>query len=411
MSLKGNALIGQSGGPSPVINASVVGAVEAARDLPEIENFYGALHGLDGVLNERLIDLFREDPDTMKAIARTPSAALGTSRLKPTEQDIERVLDVFKAHNIRYFFYIGGNDSQLACHLISEQAKRSDWEMRIIGVPKTIDNDLEITDNSPGFGSAARFAASAVQFVGKDAEAFGNIEVVEIMGRNAGWITGATQVGRVEEIDPPHLVYVPEFKVDPEDFLEDTKAAFEEYGFLVVAVSEGFAFSEAEIATVGEKVDEFGHKRLGGVAQALADMLEEEIGVRARFDRLGNLQRCFAYAISKPDWEEAYAVGADAVRRAVAGETDVMITIQRKNDEPFEFECETTSLASVADKVKLVPREWINERGNGITEEFVRYAKPLMQGEEIVVPAGLPHFPRLQKYPIEPKLPAYERKK
>lgn len=411
MALKGNALIGQSGGPSPVINASVVGAVEAARDIPEIENFYGALHGLDGVLNEQMIDLFREDPETLRGIARTPSAALGTCRLKPTEEDVSRVLEVFKAHNIRYFFYIGGNDSQLACHKISEEAKRSDWEVRIIGVPKTIDNDLLITDNCPGFGSAARYAASAVQFVGRDAEAFGNIEVVEIMGRNAGWITGATQVGRIEEIDPPHLVYVPEFKVDPEDFLEDTKAAFEEYGYLVVAVSEGFAFSAAEIATVGEKVDEFGHKRLGGVAQALADMLEDEIGVRARFDRLGNLQRCFAYTISHVDWQEAWAVGEDAVRRAAADETDVMITIQRKNDEPFEFECETTSLASVADKVKLVPREWINERGNAITEEFVNYARPLMQGEEIVVPKELPRYPRLQKHRIEPKLQPYERKK
>jgi len=410
MALKGNALIGQSGGPSPVINASVAGAVAAARDHAEIEAFYGALNGLDGLLQERMIDLFREDPETVENIGRTPSAALGTSRLKPKDEDLERALEVFKAHNIRYFFYIGGNDSQLACHKISELAKTSDWEMRIIGVPKTIDNDLEVTDNSPGFGSAARYAAAAVQFVGKDAEAFGNIEVVEIMGRYAGWITGATQLGRVEEIDPPHCVYLPEFKVDPEDFLEDTEAAFKEYGFLVVAVSEGFAFSEAEIATVSKKVDEFGHARLGGVAQALADMLEEHIGVRARFDRLGNLQRCFAYCISKPDWDEAYAVGQNAVRRSTAGETDVMITIQRKSDDPFEFECETTSLASVADKVRVVPREWVNDRGNAVTEDFVRYAKPLVQGQATALPPGLPHYPRFRKYFVEGKLPRYERK-
>ncbi|MCD6350773.1 MAG: 6-phosphofructokinase [Armatimonadetes bacterium] len=411
MGLKGNALIGQSGGPTIVINASVAGAVAAARDVPEIEAFYGALNGVAGALQEQMIDLFREDPALLEEIAKTPSAALGTCRLKPTDEDLERLLEVFKAHNIRYFFYIGGNDSQLACHRIAELAANSDWEMQVVGIPKTIDNDLLITDNCPGFGSAARFAASAVQFVGKDAEAFGNIEVVEIMGRNAGWITGATQVGRREEKDPPHCVYVPEFKVDPEDFLEDTKAAFEEYGFLVVAVSEGFAFSEAELATVGEKVDEFGHARLGGVAQALADMLEEEIGVRARFDRLGNLQRCMAFCRSKVDFQEAYAVGEEAVRRAVAGETGIMITIQRKQDDPFEFECETTSLESVADKVKLVPREWINDRGNGITEEFVNYALPLMQGEDEPLPANIPAYPRLQKYPIEGKLPPYERKK
>ncbi len=409
MSLKGNAVIGQSGGPSPVINASVVGAIHAAREADEIENFYGALHGLDGILHERMIDLFREDPEIVDGIAHTPSAALGTSRLKPKEPDLERTLEVFKAHNIRYFFYIGGNDSQLACHKISELAKQSDWEIRIIGIPKTIDNDLMITDNCPGYGSAARYAASCVQFVGKDAEAFGNIEVVEVMGRYAGWLTAATSVGRVEEIDPPHLMYVPEFPVNPEQFLEDAKEAFSKYGYLVVAVSEGFHFAEAELATVSEKVDEFGHARLGGVAQALADMLEEEIGVRARFDRLGNLQRCFGYCVSKVDWEEAYAVGQDAVRRAVNGETDVMITIQRKNDDPFEFECETTSLASVADQTKLVPREWINERGNGVTEEFIRYAKPLLQGPEIVLPPDLPHYPRFEKHMIEPKLPEYHR--
>ncbi len=411
MSLRGNALIAQSGGPSPVINASLVGAIDAAREVDEIENFYGALHGLDGILNENMIDLFSQDPDVIRGIAKTPSAALGTSRTKPKEPDLQRTLEVFKAHNVRYFFYIGGNDSQLACHLISELAKQSDWEIRIIGVPKTIDNDLVITDNCPGFGSAARYAAACVQFVGKDAEAFGNIEVVEVMGRYAGWITGATQIGRQEEIDPPHLVYVPEFPVNPEQFLEDAKEAFSKYGYLVVAVSEGFHFAEAELQTVSEKVDEFGHKRLGGVAQALADMLEEELGVRARFDRLGNLQRCFAWAVSKVDWEEAYAVGQDAVRRAVSGETDVMITIQRKNDDPFEFECETTSLMSVADETKLVPREWINERGNGVTEEFIKYAKPLVMGEGEVIPADLPHYPRFEKRMIEKKLPEYVRPK
>jgi 6-phosphofructokinase len=409
VSLRGNALIGQSGGPSPVINASLVGAINAAREYAEIESFYGALHGLDGVLNERMIDLFREDPDVVQAIARTPSAALGTSRLKAKPADLERALEVFRAHNIRYFFYIGGNDSMRNCLDISELARGSDWEMRIIGIPKTIDNDLLVTDNCPGFGSAARYAAAATQFLGRDAEAFGNLEVIEIMGRNAGWITGATALGRQEEIDPPHLMYVPEWPVDPENFLADAKEAFSRYGYLVVTVSEGFAFSSAEVATVSEKVDEFGHKRLGGVARALADMLEEELGVRARFDRLGNLQRCFAYCLSRVDWQEAYAVGENAVRRAVAGETDVMITIERKRDDPFEFECGTTSLASVADKVKLVPREWINERGNGITADFLRYAAPLVQGEEIVLSPELPHYPRFQKHLVEAKLLPYQR--
>jgi 6-phosphofructokinase 1 len=409
MGLKGNALIGQSGGPSPVINASLVGAVEAARDYPDIEAFYGALHGLDGVLNERMIDLFREDPDVVAGIGRTPSAALGSSRLKPKEADLQRVFEVFKAHNIRYFFYIGGNDSQLACHKISELAKKSEWEIRIIGVPKTIDNDLMITDNSPGFGSAARYAAAATSFVGRDAEAFANIEVVEIMGRNAGWVAGATQVPRKRQIDPPHLAYVPEFEVDIGQMVADARAAFKEYGYLVVAVSEGLEFEAADDAEEQAQLDEFGHKRLEGVAQRLGALLEKEVGVRARWDRLGNLQRCFAYCTSRADREEGYAVGRDAVRRAANGETDVMITIQRKTSVPFTFECETTSLLSVADKVKVVPREWINEAGNGITQEFVDYVAPLIEGEEVSLDASVPTFPRFQKHQVAAKLPPYAR--
>lgn len=410
MSLKGNAMIGQSGGPSIVINASLVGAMEAARDIEEIETFYGALHGMEGVLHEQFIDLFREDHELVEQIRYTPSSALGTSRLKPTEADLERCMEVFKAHSIRYFFYIGGDDSQSACHQLSELAKGSDWDMNIIGIPKTVDNDLVITDNCPGYGSAARLAASAVQFVARDAEAFGNCEVLEIMGRNAGWLTGATQVGRQEDRDGPHLVYLPEVTVDPDKFLADCHEQFDKWGYLVIAVSEGFAFAKSDVPTTSAKVDEFGHARLGGVAQALSEMVEEELGVRSRFDKLGNLQRCFAYAASQVDLEEAYAVGENAVKRAYGGESDVMITIQRKSNEPFVFECEDTSLMSVAGEIKVVPAEWINEEQNGITEEFVEYAQPLMQGRSEPPPEAIPHYPRFQKHMIERKLEEYIRK-
>ncbi len=409
MSLQGNAMIGQSGGPSIVINASLVGAIEAARDIEEIETFYGALHGMDGVLHEQFIDLFREDYELVERIRYTPSSALGTCRLKPTDADLERCMKVFKAHNIRYFFYIGGDDSQLACHRLSELAKASEWDMNIVGIPKTIDNDLVITDNCPGYGSAARLAASAVQFVARDAEAFGNCEVIEIMGRNAGWLTGATQVGRQEDRDAPHLVYLPEVTVDPDKFLSDCHEQFDEWGYLVIAVSEGFAFAESEIPTTSAKVDEFGHARLGGVAEALADMVEEELGVRSRFDKLGNLQRCFAYAASAVDLDEAYAVGESAVQRAYGGESDVMITIQRKSSEPFVFECEDTSLTSVAGETKVVPPDWLNEEQNGVTAEFVQYARPLMTGRSEPLPQDIPHYPRFQKHLIQPKLGEYER--
>lgn len=411
MSLKGNALIGQSGGPTIVINASLVGAVQAAGRSDLIEGFYGAINGLTGVLHEQMIDLFREDEEVIEGLKRTPSAALGSCRLKAKPADLERCMEVFKAHNIRYFFYNGGNDSQDTCHKISELAKSSDWEMRVIGIPKTIDNDLVITDNCPGFGSAARYAASAVQYAAKDAEAFGNVEVVEVMGRNAGWLTGSTAAGRVEEWMAPHLVYLPEVKVNPDEFLADCKTCFKEYGFLVIAVSEGFAFQDSGLATTSAKVDEFGHARMGGVAQGLGEMVEEEVGVRARHDKLGNLQRCFAASTSQVDLDEAYAVGADAVNRACRGETDVMITIQRKSSEPFVFETETTSLMSVANAVRVVPREWINERDNGVTEEFIEYVRPLVRGVTEPPSVELPRFPRMRKLSVEHKLGAYRREK
>ncbi|HEY3397757.1 MAG TPA: 6-phosphofructokinase [Armatimonadota bacterium] len=409
MSLKGNALVAQSGGPTVVINASMVGVVEAARECADIDTVLGAVHGMDGILNENLIDLFREDPETLQGIRYTPSAALGTSRVKPKEKDLARALEVFKAHDIRYFFYIGGNDSQLSCHLVSQLALQSDWDMRVIGVPKTIDNDLPITDNCPGFASAARLAGSAVQFVSRDAEAFGEAEVIEIMGRHAGWVTGATQVGRLEDRDAPHLVYLPEVKVNPDQFIEDCQEAYGKYGYLVVAVSEGFSFAESEKVTTSDQLDEFGHARLSGVAEALAKMVEKAIGKRCRHDRLGNLHRCFSYAASAVDLAEAYAVGQNAVQRACAGETDVMVTIKRLSDEPFTFECDCTSLLSVADVERVVPAEWINERGNGVTEEFLNYARPLMQGTGECMPQGLPHYPRLMQHFVDKKLSPYVR--
>ena len=406
---EGNALIGQSGGPTTVINASLVGAIQAAEKREEIDRFYGAVNGLTGVLDEQMIDLFREDDEVINQLETTPSAALGTCRLKPKAPDLARCMEVFKAHNIRFFFYNGGNDSQLTCHLISELAQASDWEMQVVGIPKTIDNDLVVTDNSPGFGSAARFAAAAVQFAARDAEAFGAIEVIEVMGRNAGWLTGATQVGRRDQQTAPHLVYLPEVAVAPEQFLADCRSQFEENGHLVVAVSEGFRFAEAELATTSEKVDEFGHTRLGGVAQAVGDMIEDELGVRARSDKLGNLQRCFAYCASQVDLDEAYAVGADAVDRACNGETDIMVTIERKSDDPFEFETATTSLMSVADETRVVPEQWINERKNGVTEEFINYAMPLMRGMAGPVPPELPRYPRLRRLLVQPKLEPHVR--
>jgi 6-phosphofructokinase len=411
MALKGNACIGQSGGPTVVINASMVGAVHAARDIPEIEDFYGAVYGLKGLLQEDLTELFREPPDVIDALKYCPSAAIGTARLKPKEPELARAMEVFKAHDIRYFFYNGGNDTQLACHLISELAKESDWEMQIIGIPKTIDNDLEVTDHCPGYGSAARYVAAATQFCGKDGEAFGTPHVVECMGRHVGWLTAAAGAAKQEDRDPPHLLYLPEAPVTRERFLEDAKKAYGDYGFLVVAVSEGFAFEGEDMSKTSDKVDSFGHARLGGVGQALSDLLEEEgVCSRSRSDKLGNLQRAFGWCASKVDLDEAYEVGRQAVLKAVNGETDIMVTIDRKSDDPYTAEIGDTALMSVAGVEKTVPTEWVNEDGNGMTDDFLRYVRPLASGAAYPLPDALPHWPRLTGFPVDKKLAPYEPK-
>ncbi len=410
MSLKGNAIIGQSGGPTIVINASLVGAVQAAWDAEEIEHFYGAIHGMDGVLNEDLCDLLQEDPEVVEAMKLVPSAGIGTCRLKPDDRDLERAMEVFKAHNVRYFFYTGGDDSQLACHKVSELAKSSDWEMRVIGIPKTIDNNLVETDCCPGFGSAGRDAALCCQYVGRDAEAFGTLEVVEVMGRYEGWLTGATAAARPTPDSPPHLVYLPEVKITRQQLIDDVKEKYDEYGYCVIAVSEGFTFEGEDAVTTSDQVDEFGHSRLGGVAQWLSDVIEEGVGVRSRFDRLGNLERCFAATASQVDIDQAYAVGQKAVERALDGQSDLMITIERKSDDPYEWDTGTTPLMSVAGESKAVPREWINEEGNDITEEFVTYCRPLLTGRARELETG---FAELARFSMdaraERKLPEYER--
>ncbi len=362
-------------------------------------------------INENLSDIFREDPDVVEAMKHVPSAGLGTSRIKPKEKDLDRVMEVFKAQNVRYFFYIGGDDSQLACHMISELAKSSDWDMQVVGIPKTIDNNLVVTDCCPGFGSAARYAAECVRSVSRDAEAFGNLEVVEIMGRNEGWLTGATAAARTAPGEAPHLCYLPEVSVTRDQLIEDTNRVYAKHGFAVIAVSEGFAFAGEDRATTSDKVDDFGHARLGGVAQWVADVVEEGTGVRARWDKLGNLQRCFSATASQVDIDQAFAVGQQAVKWAVEGQTDIMVTIERENDDPYEWECGATSLMSVAGESKAVSRSMINDAGNDVTDEFVTYCKPLLTGRAIAMDTGFPAYARFSLPTIDKKLGEYVRDK
>jgi 6-phosphofructokinase len=278
-----------------------------------------------------------------------------------------------------------------------------------MGIPKTIDNDLVETDCCPGYASAARYAAAAVQFAARDAMAFGQAEIVEVMGRHAGWLTAATAAGRKTDWMAPHLVYLPEVEVNPDEFLADCEACYKEYGYLVVAVSEGFSFADSKVATTSDEVDEFGHARLGGVAKALGKMLEKAIGVRVRTDTLGNLQRCFAYCMSDVDNNHGYAAGYRAVELAVAGENDKMTTINRTGNNPYQWEIGTTDLVNVADQTKLMPAEYINERQNGLTQGFVDYVIPLLGKTPAEVSMDLPTYPVFQQNMIESKLEAYDR--
>jgi 6-phosphofructokinase len=407
--LVGNALYGQSGGPTMVINASLVGALQEAEKGDAIEKFYGARNGLRGIVDEDLINLSRESKRTIEGIMHTPSAALGSIRRKPSPDDLERSLDVFEAHNIRYFFYNGGDDSQLACHMMGQAARKRKYEMRIIGVPKTIDNNLVITDTCPGYGSAARFVASWAVFSGCDNLALGDVLILEIMGRNEGWLTAATALARRAESDPPHLIYLPEAPITRTQFLRDVRRKMKELnGRCVIAASEGTQFKGEGPITVSKKKDAFGHVQLGGAAMTLATILENEFKYKVRWDKPGTSHRCFQYCVSQVDLDQAYAVGAAAVRHAVKGESGKMVTIVRKTGRRFSWTTGLTSQRSVAGKSRAMPAGMIAESRNDVTREFMDYAAPLVAGpgeafgEELFTPT------RLKGYPVGKKLPAYE---
>ncbi len=387
MSKKGNLVVGQSGGPTAVINNSLVGVVHEAMAHDEIGDIYGMLHGIVGVLNEEFVDLRAEAPETLETLRNTPASALGTVRYKVTDEDYERLLEVLMAYDVRYFFYIGGNDSMDTTHKIAKLAAQKGYELYAIGVPKTVDNDLAITDHCPGFGSAARFVAAAIRNTGYDTEAMGSsgpIKLMEIMGRNAGWLTAATALAKERPDDPPQLIYMPEHGVSLEQVVDDVRYWYRRLGYCVVAVSEGLkdekgnGFGAAARGKV--EVDAFGHVRKGGVVDFLSEVLKESLGTSIRSDKPGYLQRSFGELISPVDREEAYLVGKAAVQAALAGETDKMITLVRKSGPAYAVTTGLAPLEQVANVGRMLPREFINERGNGVTEAFLEYARPLIGG-------------------------------
>jgi len=381
----GNMLIAQSGGPSMVINQSLAGAVLAARRAPAIGRIYGALHGIKGILDDNLIDLRKESVTTIEAVARTPSAALGSVRRKPSEADCAAIFQALHRRDVRSFFYIGGNDSAETVHIINEHAVKAGYDLGCFHIPKTIDNDLRESDHTPGYGSAAKFVACACLGDDLDNRALGGVKIDIIMGRNAGFLTAAAALARVHPDDGPHLIYLPERPFDPDRFVADVQRVVKRLGRCVVAVSEGIADAQGEsiAATFIHETDAHGNKQLSG-SGALGDMLSrlvrERAGItRVRADTFGYLQRSFPGMVSTTDAREAREAGAAAVRAAVGGRfASGSIAIRRRAGSRYAVTYAVVPLRNVARETRHMPPAFINRAGNDVTPAFLAYARPLV---------------------------------
>ena len=409
--LKGACIIGQSGGPTSVINTSVLGAIETALDCPSITRVLGAAHGIKGVLDDQLLDIDKEDREELKLLRYTPSSALGSCRYKLADPDVDdtdykRILEIFKKYDVRYFFYNGGNESMDTCNKISKFMMKSGYECRVMGIPKTIDNDLFGTDHCPGYASASKYIATSCMEIYQDARVYdtGMVCIVEIMGRHAGWLTAAAGLATAQGAGPD-LIYLPETDFDMDKFLADVKKVYEQQGNCLVAVSEGIHYADGSFVSEAKTsaTDGFGHAQLGGLAAMLADKVKSELGVKVRGIELSLLQRCAAHCASKTDVDESYMAGKAAVENAVAGKTDFMPGFKcTRGADGYKCEIELLPLSQVANTEKKVPREWINAEGNGVTQEFIDYALPLINGENVGPKVnGLPRFAHLKKIKAE----------
>lgn len=407
MELKGACIFGQSGGPTSVINASAYGVFKAALESGSITRVLGAAHGIKGVLGDRLYDIGQEDSAELALLRSTPSSALGSCRYKlknaeEDERDYARILEIFRKYDVRYFFYNGGNDSMDTCNKISKYMLKEGYECRVVGVPKTIDNDLCGTDHCPGYGSAAKYIAASMAEIRQDACVYdtGAVTVVECMGRNAGWLTAAAALpARIDQ--GPDLLYLPERTYDLEVCLADVRRVWEAKGNCLVALSEGVRDKDGRyLAEYGSDVgcDAFGHKQMGGAAAFLAAEIKQRMGVKTRAIEFSLLQRCAAHLASKTDVEEAELLGIEAVRTALRGESDVMMALERHSDNPYRASIKSIPLTGAANAEHKFPAEWITPDGTGVTEDYFRYALPLIAGEpDYRWENGLPRFARLKK--------------
>lgn len=410
-----NAFYAQSGGVTAVINASACGVIETARkNKKHIANVYAGRNGIIGALTEDMIDTNRETAATIAGLRHTPGGAFGSARYKlkgidENRAEYERLIEVFRAHDIGYFFYNGGNDSMDTAHKVSQISRKMGYPVTCLGIPKTVDNDLPITDTCPGFGSVAKYVAVSTREAALDvlsmAKTSTKVFILEVMGRHAGWIAAAGGLAGKEAGDAPHIILFPEVPFDQKKFLKKVDDSVKKYDYCVVVVSEGAAYPDGRFLADAGTTDAFGHKQLGGVASVVADMVRAELGYKYHYAIADYLQRSARHIASATDVKQAYAVGAEAVKLAVAGKTAVMPVIKRLSDKPFKWTIDTAPLSRIANKEKMLPKRYITRDGFGITEACRRYLEPLIKGEDYPpYVKGLPKYVTLKGAAVPKKL-------
>ncbi len=414
-----NIFYAQSGGVTAVINATACGLIETIRkkrqENPEqIGNLFAGKNGILGALNEELIDVKQESDEAIAALRHTPGGAFGSCRYKlksldESREEYQRLIEVFKTHNIGYFFYNGGGDSQDTTHKISQMSQAMNYPLSCIGLPKTIDNDLPITDNCPGFGSVAKYVATSIREASLDvismAKTSTKVFIMEVMGRHAGWIAASAGLAQEEVGDAPHIILLPEITFDQSKFLQRVQDCVDCYGYCCIVVSEGVKNDAGQFLADSGIKDAFGHAQLGGVAPVIAALVKQELGLKYHWAVCDYLQRSARHLASKTDVDQAYALGQAAVEKALEGINDVMLTIERQQANPYQWNIGTTELASVANVEKKMPRDFISQDGFHITQSCRDYLSPLIQGEDFPkFNNGLPSFARLKLACVEKKL-------
>lgn len=400
--MKTNCIVAQSGGPTAAINASLAGVVKEAVSCGEFDTVYGSQNGITGILEDSILNLtslVKENPDNLFTLQKSPAMYLGSCRYKlpsyeENEEVYKKIFEKFEEYHISAFFYIGGNDSMDTVSKLSAYGEKINSPVRILGIPKTIDNDLCITDHTPGFGSAAKYIAATMLEIAHDTYIYNikSVTIVEIMGRDAGWLTAASALARNSYNKAPHLIYLPEAPFSTEEFLSDVEKLLKTQNDVIVAVSEGIRDKDGKyISASDEKLDNFGHVQLNGAGKTLEYLVAEKLGVKVRSIELSILQRCASHIASKTDLEEASASGEYAVKLALKGETASMVAMKR--EEPYHITYHAAPIGDIANEIKSVPREWITPAGNDVTPEMVSYLLPLIQGEvDIAYENGIPVY-------------------